>query len=145
MHFVRTVGSLLLIYLDSRPAAQMQGRYAKLIRTLETNNMSKPHAVVLHITEKNCTKDQLDALISLLKKKYNFQFLGSSFTPNHEEQNFDHNGTTLVKSVSGEDPDIILAGTKRQLDNLKTGMMVRFNCQITVAATDISSDIYFIS
>lgn len=52
---------------------------------------------------------------------------------------------TLVKSVSGEDSDIILAVTKEQLDNLKTGMMLRFNCQITVVATDISSDIYFIT
>lgn len=57
--------------------------------------MSKPHAVVLHITEKNCSKDQLDALISLLNEKCNFQFLGSSFTPNHEKKNFDHNGTNL--------------------------------------------------
>lgn len=102
--------------------------------------MSRPYSVTLHIAEKNCTKEQLDSLIPILIEGHNFEFMGSSFSSSKE-----HNGTTLVKSVSGDNANTILTGVMEQLDSIETETAVRFNCQITVAATDTASDTIFIS
>lgn len=100
--------------------------------------MSRPYSVTLHIAEKNCTKDELDKLINLLQEKKSFSLLGSSFSPDKT-----HKGTTLVKSVSGEKAAKIFEGVKNDLESTEINMEGNFNCQLTVAATDVSSDILF--
>lgn len=101
--------------------------------------MSRPYAVILHITEKNCSKEQLDKLISLLKEENRFSFLGSSFSSDKT-----HNGTTLYKSLSGENAQIVFEGVKAEIESMEINMMGNFNCQLTVAATDVVSDVIFI-
>ena len=99
--------------------------------------MSKPYSVTLHITEKNCTKEKLDKLIALLQEK-NFNFYGSSFSPDKT-----HNGTTLVKSVSGDNAETVFEGVKNDLESTEINMLGSFNCQLTVAATDVISEVLF--
>lgn len=102
--------------------------------------MSRPYSVTLHITEKNCSKDQLDKFISILTENHNFEFKGSSFASDNS-----HQGSTLVKPVSGDNANTVFDGVKSQLKKIETGTTVRFNCQLTVAATDVVSDAIFIS
>ncbi len=42
--------------------------------------MHKNYAVILYIAEKNCAKDQVDELILLLEKDYDFENRGSSYS-----------------------------------------------------------------
>lgn len=98
-----------------------------------------PHAIVLHVTEKNCTPEELDKLISILRKEYNFQLLCSSFSSGHA-----HLGTTLVKSSKGEKPTKIFEAIKKELNAIDTGTMVRFNCQLTVVANKVATETLFI-
>jgi len=101
--------------------------------------MSRPYSVSLHIAEKNCTKEDLDKFISILRQDHNFQLFGSSFSSDKT-----HQGSTLVKSVSGDSAETVFEGVKNQLEAINTGTMVRFNCQLTVSATDFVSDTLFI-
>lgn len=100
--------------------------------------MSRPYSVTLHIAEKNYTKDKLDKLITLLQEKKKFSLLGSSFSSDKT-----HNGTTLVKSVSGPNVNTVFEGVKNDLETTEINMMGRFNCQLTVAAIDVRSDVLF--
>ena len=100
--------------------------------------MSRPYSITLHIAEKNRTKDELDELISILQEKKSFSLLGSSFSSNNT-----HNGTTLVKTVSGKNVETVFEGVKKDLENTEINMTGRFNCQLTAAATDVKSDVLF--
>ncbi len=101
--------------------------------------MSRPYAVILHITEKNCSKEQLEKLISLMKEVNSFSLLGSSYSSDKT-----HNGTTLFKSVSGENAQVLFEVVKAEIEATEINMMGNFNCQLTVAATDVVSDVIFI-
>lgn len=102
--------------------------------------MNTPHAVILHITEKNCSIDELNRLISLLKDNHHFcQLGGPSF-----DSNKNHLGTNLIKPVKGKNAKAIIELVIKELNNVKTETMVRFNCQLTVAATTVESDTVFI-
>lgn len=98
-----------------------------------------PYAVVLHITEKNCTVEELNKLISILQTEYDFKSLGSSFTSDRV-----HLGTTLVKPSKGNHANKVLEAVKKKLNTIDTGTMVKFNCQLTTAATNVATDILFI-
>lgn len=101
--------------------------------------MSKPYSVTLHIAEKNCKKDDLDKLISILKDEHSFNFFGSSFSSDKT-----HQGTTMIKPVSGDDAKSVLDGVKNEIEKIETKTMVRFNCQLTVSASDVETDTIFI-
>lgn len=98
--------------------------------------MSRPYAVILHITDKNCEKRNHKKLINLLKSECSFSFLGSSVN--------EHQGTTLIKSITADDVSTVVDAVGAQLKNIKADLGVRFECQLTVAASDVRSETIFI-
>lgn len=76
--------------------------------------MSRPYSVSLHIAEKNCTKGDLDKFIGILKQDHNFQLLGSSFSSDKI-----HQGSTLVKPISGNSAETVYEGTKKTIGSNK--------------------------
>lgn len=102
--------------------------------------MSVPHAVVLHISEKNSSVDELNNLIQILVDENNFRVLGG---PSYSSDKI-HRGTTLVKSVSGDNPHDILENVQIELKNINTDDMAQFGCRLTVASTEVATDPVFI-
>lgn len=102
--------------------------------------MSIPHAVVLHISEKNSSVDELDNLIQILEDEHHFRVIGG---PSYSSDKT-HRGTTLVKSISGDNPHDIFENVQDELNNINTDDMAQFGCRLTVASTDVATDPVFI-
>lgn len=102
--------------------------------------MSIPHAVVLHVNEKNSSVNELNTLIKILEDEHKFGVLGG---PSYSSDKT-HQGTTLIKSVSGDNPHEIFETVQDELQSINTDDMAQFACRLTVASTEVATDPVFI-
>ncbi len=101
--------------------------------------MKKNYAIILFITENNCTQEEVNKVISTLDRDFKFENRGASYSSDKH-----HKGTLLIKTSNGYDANTVFEGTKKQLEKVKFSSKKRFNCQLTIAGFDVVTDTIFI-